>query len=251
MQISVDQCSSSKPQPAYDEVSARLYRLSEPNPATATKRQYYKSFSAANQCKIKLYDSIHQRLTGAKSRVEAIHGRLLEMLSWEHHQRYGTPLPALWTALKDNSEIAPPVPQQGNDVNCAMYTIAFGVAVTGGRLPDDTDFKYTAASAQADRIQIANRLNTGIRQNPENRKYLLAADSPSPKAPPANDENFADMFEPMQAGKQLPKWFLLMSRGLGCNGFAIRFVLVHWWQHHQLEALQIRWLNGKKQLRRA
>ncbi|KAJ7846694.1 hypothetical protein B0H14DRAFT_2583954 [Mycena olivaceomarginata] len=57
MQISVDQSirqrislSSSKPQPAYDEVSARLYRLSEPNPATATKRQYYKLFSTANQC---------------------------------------------------------------------------------------------------------------------------------------------------------------------------------------------------------
>jgi hypothetical protein len=48
-----------------------------------------------------------------------------------------------------------------------------------------------------------------------------------------------------------PKWFLSMSRGLGSNGFAIRFVLVHWWQRHQLEALQIRWLNGKKQLRRA
>ncbi|KAJ7832910.1 hypothetical protein B0H14DRAFT_2591850 [Mycena olivaceomarginata] len=47
MQISVDQWS--QPQPAYDEVSARLYRLSEPNPAVATKRQYYKSFSAANQ----------------------------------------------------------------------------------------------------------------------------------------------------------------------------------------------------------
>ncbi|KAJ7856487.1 hypothetical protein B0H14DRAFT_2578824 [Mycena olivaceomarginata] len=41
--------SSSKPQPAYDEVLARLYRLSELNPATATKRQYYKSFSTANQ----------------------------------------------------------------------------------------------------------------------------------------------------------------------------------------------------------
>ncbi|KAJ7858393.1 hypothetical protein B0H14DRAFT_2577804 [Mycena olivaceomarginata] len=55
MQISVDQCrqrislSSSKPQPAYNKVSAWLYRLSEPNPAAATKRQYYKSFSAANQ----------------------------------------------------------------------------------------------------------------------------------------------------------------------------------------------------------
>ncbi|KAJ7737011.1 hypothetical protein B0H14DRAFT_2638830 [Mycena olivaceomarginata] len=56
MQISVDQSirqrislSSSKPQPAYDEVSARLYRLSEPNSATATKRQYYKLFSTANQ----------------------------------------------------------------------------------------------------------------------------------------------------------------------------------------------------------
>ncbi|KAJ7881757.1 hypothetical protein B0H14DRAFT_3857671 [Mycena olivaceomarginata] len=45
--ISVDQCS--KPQPAYNKVSAWLYRLSEPNPAAATKRQYYKSFSAANQ----------------------------------------------------------------------------------------------------------------------------------------------------------------------------------------------------------
>ncbi|KAJ7339803.1 hypothetical protein DFH08DRAFT_812187 [Mycena albidolilacea] len=56
IQISVDQSirrrislSSSKPQLAYDEVSARLYRLSELNPATATKWQYYKSFSAANQ----------------------------------------------------------------------------------------------------------------------------------------------------------------------------------------------------------
>ncbi|KAJ7824222.1 hypothetical protein B0H14DRAFT_2597358 [Mycena olivaceomarginata] len=53
MQISVDRCrislGSSKPQPAYGEVLARLYWLSEPNPAAAMKRQYYKSFSAANQ----------------------------------------------------------------------------------------------------------------------------------------------------------------------------------------------------------
>jgi hypothetical protein len=42
-----------------------------------------------------------------------------------------------------------------------MYTIAFGMAVTERRLPDDANFKYTAASAQADRIRIANRLNTG------------------------------------------------------------------------------------------
>ncbi|KAJ7850276.1 hypothetical protein B0H14DRAFT_2582044 [Mycena olivaceomarginata] len=62
MQISVDQSirqrislSSSKPQPAYDEVSARLYRLSEPNPAAATKRQYDKSFSAANQISVIYY----------------------------------------------------------------------------------------------------------------------------------------------------------------------------------------------------
>ncbi|KAJ7733364.1 hypothetical protein B0H14DRAFT_2639629 [Mycena olivaceomarginata] len=56
MQISIDQSirqrislSSSKPQPAYDKVSARIYRLSKPNLAAATKQQYYESFSAANQ----------------------------------------------------------------------------------------------------------------------------------------------------------------------------------------------------------
>ncbi|KAJ7334964.1 hypothetical protein DFH08DRAFT_813993 [Mycena albidolilacea] len=41
--------SSSKPQPAYNDVSARPYRLSKPNPAVATKLQYYKLFSTANQ----------------------------------------------------------------------------------------------------------------------------------------------------------------------------------------------------------
>ncbi|KAJ7722481.1 hypothetical protein B0H14DRAFT_3170164 [Mycena olivaceomarginata] len=73
MQISVDQSirrrislSSSKPQPAYDEVSARLHRLSEPSPAAATKRQYYKLLSAANQTLVTLSPDDDKKITKIK-----------------------------------------------------------------------------------------------------------------------------------------------------------------------------------------
>lgn len=92
-------------------------------------------------------------------------------------------------------KIAPPVPQQDNAVDCAIFTIAFGVGVMEGQLPDNSDFEYTPRNAQDDRVRIANRLNEGICGDPENTPDLFPPVSLS--APPPSPA-LSTSFEPTQ-----------------------------------------------------
>lgn len=58
------------------------------------------------KAKIRVYDSLRQITTAPKNRIAAIHGRVLEMLTWEHRQLYHTPLPDAWRIRESNAVVS-------------------------------------------------------------------------------------------------------------------------------------------------
>ncbi|KAJ7187358.1 hypothetical protein C8R46DRAFT_1207309 [Mycena filopes] len=117
---------------------------------------------------IRIYDSIYQpRGTCAR----AVYHRIMEMLLYEHLQRYQTPLPGSWNP-QYGPEASPRVPQQNTALDCAIFTIRFGVAIAQGRAPDAPDFDFKQADAQDERIRIANRISVAIRADRNNHRAL-------------------------------------------------------------------------------
>ncbi|KAJ7724877.1 hypothetical protein B0H16DRAFT_1736451 [Mycena metata] len=114
---------------------------------------------------IRVYDSIFQKTA---TRPRAVYQRVREMLVFEHRALYGTSLPEAWPQY--SAEAIPQVPQQDNDVDCAVFTIVFGVEIAEGRLPDD--LKYGAANVEHERIRIANHLSAAIHADRDNWSSL-------------------------------------------------------------------------------
>ncbi|KAJ7443077.1 hypothetical protein B0H11DRAFT_1932064 [Mycena galericulata] len=135
------------------------------------------------ETKVRIYDSIYQ---SSGTRARAVYHRLMEMLLWEHLQRFDTPLSNAWGPWLQ-SEVAPSVPQQNNAVDCGIFCISFGMAVAEGvNLPHADSFKYTPMDATKNRIRFANRLCIGIQADSNNHKALgLVPRSPTRPVSPA------------------------------------------------------------------
>ncbi|RDX52563.1 hypothetical protein OH76DRAFT_1480666 [Lentinus brumalis] len=102
--------------------------------------------------KISVYDSYF-----AIRRARRFYRRIFKMLQWEYRQRLGGDLAeAGWQ--EKAPEPFPNVPQQGNTVNCAIYTIRFVVEIICGRTPCEEGFSFTPEDAQRYRRALSLRV---------------------------------------------------------------------------------------------
>ncbi|KAK7001644.1 hypothetical protein R3P38DRAFT_3216571 [Favolaschia claudopus] len=112
---------------------------------------------------INIYNSFKAGDKGGR-RAKAATERTYRMLMWEHVARYGTAL------SKDWSDIVCPmhVPQQGNTLNCGIYSIWFAKQLIN-EFTDITVWDFDSDECERERKRILTRLCGAIHRDPQER----------------------------------------------------------------------------------